>query len=271
MRARVRAGVAGGRREALELASSVLEGGAALPGLEDRMAAVVEAAQVMGAAFLWGPGPRVCWGVCGRNTKARVNVCECPHLALTTLSHTHKFPLMRVCSCVCMQVVGMAGSPRRRMLLLWQALDMGRTAPPQPVHTQAGGGANAAASEPRAEALLRIAAAALAPPDDPWTQAPGIMGAVGEAGSRGTHWAHRGSPSMPHHPLLNTSTVAALPSCLPLCFRTPSGPPPGAAYGGLPVAVWGGVRVGVLEMGLWAARQVGAAVDGWEAAAALLR
>lgn len=153
------------------------------------------------------------------------------------------------------QIVGMAGSPRRRMLLLWQALELGRSAPPPP--TGAAGAAVATLlAEMRADALLKLAARALEPPDDPQAQGPGVVGGSGSAGRM--HFAYRCAP--PTGP-------PQLAPCAPVSLRGSGleGPPP------LQVPVWGSVRCALLDAGLAAARQAGQAVDAWEAAAALLR
>lgn len=77
---------------------------------------------------------------------------------------------------LCLQLLGLAGCGRKRLLLLWAALDVVRTGGAGPAAVAAGSGVTPGELGPAAGAavdvwgLLRLALAAMEPPDQPGQQ-----------------------------------------------------------------------------------------------------
>lgn len=208
-----------------------------------------------------------------------------------SMKHVQWTTLSSLTTCACMatraQVVGMVGSPRKRMLLLWHALELARSAPLPPPAPVPGGNAQAiqqqqlAVAQERADLLLRLAAKLLEPPEDPrdcLPAGPGAGAGVGVSGERLTALVQAlsgggmaaGGASQGQGQA-GSSSGAKGGSAAAAAGGASGNGAAGAKGSRWAHKPWDTVRCAVLEAALSAARQLGAAVDAWEAAAALLR
>jgi hypothetical protein len=112
-------------------------------------------------------------------------LCQRPSLAVGSYSdrqchsyceRIHLRPPLRMCVLLHLQLLGLAGCGRKRLLLLWAALDLVRTGGSGAAAVAAGSGVTPGELGPAAGAagdvwgLLRLSLAAMEPPDQPGQQ-----------------------------------------------------------------------------------------------------